>query len=82
MTEEPHPAGIPRQVDARAATRAGSRFTLHEDMRAVPASDAPPAELLRQAEASGQLVSFTQYARLVMARELVVPSDAVHIVAE
>jgi hypothetical protein len=82
MTEEPHPAGIARQVDARAATRAGSRFALHEDLRAVLASGAPPAELLRQAEASGQLVSFTHYARLLMARTPLAPSDAVYIVTE
>jgi len=51
-------------------------------MRALLASGTPPAELLKQAEAAGQFVSFTQYARLLMARKLLAPSDAVHIVAE
>jgi type II secretory ATPase GspE/PulE/Tfp pilus assembly ATPase PilB-like protein len=81
---------LPRPVGCDACDRTGRKgrvpvvevLALHDDMRALLASGTPPAELLKQAEAAGQFVSFTQYARLLMARKLLAPSDAVHIVAE
>jgi type IV pilus assembly protein PilB len=81
---------LPRPVGCDECERTGRKgrvpvvevLALHDDMRAVLASGAPPGELLKQAEAAGQFVSFAQYARLLMARKLLAPSDAVHIVAE
>jgi type IV pilus assembly protein PilB len=84
------PLRLPRPVGCEACDRTGRKgrvpvvevLALHDDMRAVLASGAPPSELLAQAEKAGQFVPFTQYARLLMARKLLAPSDAVHIVAE
>jgi type IV pilus assembly protein PilB len=81
---------LPRPVGCDACEKTGRKgrvpvvevLALHDDMRAVLAAGVPPAELLKQAEAAGQFISFTQYAQKLMARKLLAPSDAVHIVAE
>ena len=81
---------LPRPVGCEACERTGRKgrvpvleiLSLQEDMRAMLAAGAPPAELLEKAGQAGQFISFTRYARLLIGRKLLAPADALHVVAE
>ena len=90
LVEASGPIRLPRPVGCEACDRRECKgrvpvvegLGLRDEIRAVPASGAPPAELLKKAEEAGEFVSFSRYARMPIARKLLAPSDAVHIVAE